>query len=202
MKILRCVKSNILTQGFGIDKTKPGLISLYNSLGLISHEGQDWAVVCQDNSLKVGGNCEKVYCDLDCKATITEIHKSEEYGLGIVALTEDKDGIFQHLWWHFDSISDILKVGSVLESGTYLGVAGNTGRSTGAHVHRALRPMARDTYGNLYKTQPENGYKGFVDPSPYFENIFVLDKLENLKAQVGILQKLLDLLKLMLKVGK
>ena len=193
MKIYRPVKTAILTQGFGASKTKPELISLYNSLGRKAHDGFDWAVVCKDNQVKHGGQCEAIYCDLDCKATITEIQESDEFGFGIVAVSEDKDGIFQHLWWHLDDIADNLKVGKVLESGDYLGIAGNTGRSTGAHLHRELRPMSRDTYGNLYKTQINNEYKGAVDIEPYFENKFVLDVIKDLQAQLGIIQQLIDL---------
>lgn len=199
MKIYRCVKTDLLTQGYGVDKTKPELIPLYNSLGFKGHEGFDFAVDCKDRSVQHGGQCEQVYCDLDIKAKVTEIQKSDEYGFGVVAVSEDLDGIFQHLWWHFDVISPDIKVGTIIESGDLLGTAGNTGRSTGAHLHRELRPMAKDTYGNLYKSQINNGYGGAVDIAPYFENVFILEKKERLIQTLTLLQKLVTLLKEFLK---
>ena len=201
MKIYRAVKTNLLTQTFGLKGTKVELIPLYNSLKppLLAHDGFDWAVLCKANKVKHGGQCEAVYCDLDIKSTVIEISENDEFGFGIVAISEDKDGIFQHLWWHLDDISDDLKVGTVLESGDYLGIAGNTGRSTGAHLHRQIRPMARDVYGNLYKTQLNNGYNGAIDIEPYFENKFVLDVISGLQAQLGIIQQLVNLFKSLLK---
>ncbi len=195
MRIYRCVKTNLLTQGYGVKNTQASLIPLYNSLGLAGHEGYDLAVVCKNNQVKHGGQCEQVYFDLDIKATITTIQKDENYGYGIVARSEDKDGIFDHIWWHFDVISPNLTVGTVLETGDVLGTAGNTGRSTGAHLHRELRPFGRDNKGNYYKLQPNNGYKNAIDLAPYFDDRFVLDVLSNLKEQVSILQRLINLFK-------
>lgn len=200
MKIYRAVKFNILTQGFGVKGTKPELIPLYNSLGFNAHEGFDWAVNCKDHTVKHGGQCEQVYYDLDIKGTIIGIQKSDEFGFGITARTEDKDGIFEHLWWHFDTINPDLKVGTILESGDLLGVAGNTGRTTGAHLHREMRIMGKDTYGNYYKKEPNNGYKSCIDMTPYFENQFILDVINNLVAQIGIWQKIINVFKLLLGI--
>lgn len=202
MKIYRAVRTNILTQGFGLEQTKKELIPLYNSLGYAAHEGFDWAVACQDRSVKHGGQCESVYCDLDVKAVITTILTSEDMGFGIVARTEDKDGIFEHLWWHFDVINPDLKVGSVIESGDLLGVAGNTGRTTGAHLHRELRALGRDHYGNYYKVLANNGYKGAIDMTPYFEDAFVLDVITSLKQKLSLLQKMLELVTKLLGLKK
>src|SRR5258708_2317229 len=111
MKIYRPVKSNLLSQGFGVGQTKAELIPMYNSLGLKAHEGFDWVVECVDRTVKHGGQCEQVYCDLDGRATIIIIQKSDEFGYGILARSEDQDGIFDHFWGHFDIINPDLKVG-------------------------------------------------------------------------------------------
>jgi len=186
IKIYRCVKSNLLSQGFGEANTKPSLLYIYESLGLLGHDGFDWAVKCQNNFVKTGGQCENVYCDLVDGATITYIQKDVKNGYGIVAIDKEGD---KHLWWHFDSISPALKVGDRIESGDLLGVGGNTGNSTGAHVHRAYY---------RYDEDPNNGYHGATDMTPYMKNIFILDELKNMQEQVGLLQQLVNLLKLLL----
>jgi len=202
MKIYRAIKNNILTQGFGRKNTRPSMISLYESIGMVGHNGWDWLVKCRDNAVKRGGQCENIYCDLSGQCRITAICQDEKLGLGITAISEDKDGIFQHRWWHLDGINPKLKVGDTLESGDYLGIAGNTGLSTGAHLHRDLKIMGKDTYGNYYKKEPNNGYFGGIDPEPYFTNIFILDIKDNLTKQISLLGQMVNALKKLLEILK
>jgi hypothetical protein len=183
MKIYRCVKSNIVTQKFGEKNTSPELLPLYKSFNLKGHDGWDYIVSCQDRSIKTGGQCEPVFCDIDGYATITYIQKDIKAGFGINAV--DQDGIHRHCWWHFDSINPELKVGDRIEGGTLLGISGNTGYSTGAHLHRGLYE-----YG-----QEGNGYNGAIDIEPYYQPIFVKDFIDTLKTQISLLQKLLEALK-------
>lgn len=195
-KIYRAIKTNILVQGFGLANTVPSVLSVYQSLGLKGHEGWDWGVQCKNTAVKTGGMCEPAFCDVDVAVKITEIDNTDvNYGFGVVGISEDKDGIIQHMWWHLDSIAPGLKVGDTLTTGQMIGITGNTGRSTGPHLHRQIRPMARDSYGNLYKTQINNGYQGAIDMTPYFEDQFVIDVMNKLEAEVGILQKLVNLFK-------
>lgn len=185
MKIYRAVRTNTQTQGFGAN-TNPTLLKWYQeTFGINGHDGFDWAAGCYNSSVKTGGQCENVYFDTDGKAKITYIQKDVKNGYGIIAVSEDKDGIMKHLWWHFDSINPALKVGDTVESADFLGVAGNTGNTTGAHLHRALYP---------YNEPQDNGYHGAVDMTPYFTNIFIVDLMDNLTKQVGLLQKLINFL--------
>lgn len=195
MRIFRCIATNQLNQGFGAENTSPSSMKIYTDLGHLGHEGWDWGVKCVDFNVMHGGQCEQIYCDLDGSAVITEIQKDDNLGFGIVARSEDADGIFQHLWWHFDLINPDLKVGGVIESGDLLGTAGRTGRASGDHVHRELRPMARDTYGNVYKTQINNGYGGAVSMTPYFTNIFIIDYMDGQKKTISLLTQLINLYK-------
>lgn len=177
MRIFRCVRKNLIVQGYGPSKTQKSLIPLYNSLDLPAHDGLDFAVDCKDYSVKVGGQCENVYCDIDGYATITYIQKDVKGGFGIIAQDQDKN--FKHLWWHFDSINPLLKVGSIIRAGDLLGVAGTTGKSTGPHVHRA-------TY--MYGME-DNGYNGALDPELWYTNIFILDYLQTMNNSISVIEK-------------
>lgn len=186
MKIRRATKGNQLNQGFGAANTIPSVLPIYIALGHLGHEGWDWGVHCEDYTVPHGGKCDPVYCDLNIPAKITSIQKSEDFGFGIVAVTEDADGIFEHLWWHFDTISPNLLPGDIITPGQELGISGNTGRASGDHLHRELRVVSKDSYGNYYKSFPNNGYGGAIDPTPYFVNEFVLDYVSKPKLRFDI----------------
>lgn len=176
MKIRRAVKTNHINQGFGTENTIPSVLAIYKSLGLKGHEGIDWQVSCQNGNIKHGGHCEAIYYDLDIPGTIKSISTDDDFGWGVVAITNDGE-VYEHLWWHMDSIAPNLAPGNVLKPGDLIGIAGNTGRSTGAHMHRQLSLMAKDSYGGYYRKDPLNGYGGCIDPMPFIENVFILDAL-------------------------
>jgi hypothetical protein len=73
---------------------------------------------------------------------------SENIGKGvIVQLADGKTAIYGHL-------SDIkVKAGQIVKEGDLLGLSGNTGRSTGPHLHFGMK---------------ENGQ--FIDPTKFIEN--------------------------------
>jgi murein DD-endopeptidase MepM/ murein hydrolase activator NlpD len=156
--IYRAVKTNHITQGFGIENTHPSLLQKYESFGLKGHSGVDF--LAKDG--------EPIYWDcFDCEGKVVRLSLEPNEGLGVVVMTEDKDGIFQHRFWHLKSID--CKVGQILDSGTLIGHADNTGYSTGTHLHRDLKPLNND----YSLTLPENGYRGAVNLEYYFKNIFI-----------------------------
>jgi hypothetical protein len=174
MKIYRPVATNLITQGFGLAGTQPSLLPLYNSLGLKAHNGIDFAVACKDNHVKHGGLCEPVYSNVegDGELTVTFVQKDDEKGWGIIAVDESWN---KFLWWHFDIIDPLIYVGKKLLPGTLLGTSGNTGISTGSHVH-----FQYDKYGQ----DATDGYQGATDPTPYYDNRFILD----IEKQIGIIK--------------
>ena len=184
MKIYSAMPRPVISQGFGEANTAPSMLAYYQSIGLKGHDGIDFRVTCENYIVKVGGKCEPLYCDIDGSATITYISTDIGAGYGIVAA--DEDGEHKHLWWHFDSINPDLKVGSVISGGTLLGIAGNTGNTTGAHLHRGLY---------AYSEPYTNGYHGAVDPTPFFVPIFINDYITTLTQEIGILQKIINLFK-------
>lgn len=181
--IYRPVKTNLITQSFGINGTKKELVPQYNSLGLKAHDGIDFAVNCKDNEIRHGGQCEQVYCNVDANLKIIYIQKDDEKGYGINAQTED--GLYKFTWWHFDTINPILYIGSTISTGDLLGTAGNTGISTGAHCHFGMYPLSESK---------DNGYKGAVDPLPYYKDYFVCDVMNKYRAVIELLKSLINLL--------
>jgi hypothetical protein len=187
MKIYRPTKTDLIVQGFGLAGTQPSLIPLYNSINLKSHNGWDFSVKCQDNHVIHGGKCEEVYCNIaGVNLTVSYIQKDDKGGYGINAIDEQGN---KYCWWHFDSISPIIFVGNKLSFGQVLGVAGNTGMSTGAHLHFGYYP---------YGENKDNGYGGAVSPEPFYDNRFCLD----IKTQIEILQKLIEFYKSLVSLWK
>lgn len=181
MKIYAAMPKPLISQLFGKKNTAPSVLSLYQSLGLEGHDGWDFRVTCENGSVKTGGKCEPIYCDIDGYATITYISRDVKNGFGIIA--QDQDPNYKHLWWHFDSINPNLKVGDRIEDGIMLGIAGNTGYSTGAHLHRALYS---------YAAGEDNGYHGAIDIDSFYVPIFVLDHIKNIKEQISIFEKAIN----------
>lgn len=192
MKIYRAVQQNWISQKFGQNK-----LSMYKELGLLGHNG--WDFVCEDKA--------PLYFDVDCKGTVIKQYLDSGGGNGIDIITEDKDGIFKHRYWHLHSFNIV--PGDIVESGDLIGLCDNTGRSTGTHLHRGLKPAYLDKNGNYKNTDQNNGYWGAIDQEPFMKNIFILDEIENLKktlsvlqTQTSLLQRLVELLKLLFKLKK
>lgn len=132
-------------------------------------------------------------------------------GHGVVIITdkeyESVDGVnsyWKTIYWHLcdplkqpqykSPIQD--KTGFVkVSNGDLIGYADNTGFSTGSHLHFGLKPVAQGENNWVwYNTEQNNGYKGAVDPMPYFDGS-TPKVIHNLTTQVSILQKIVDLLK-------
>lgn len=185
MKIGRSLKTNSISQYFGRENTHPSVLGQYEKWGLKGHNGWDW-------SAKDG---QPIYWDcLDCVGKVVRTSTEENEGLGVVVLTDDGDGVFQHRFWHLKDIS--CKVGQILDTGTLVGHADSTGHSTGTHLHRDLKELDKD----YKKKYPQNGYKGAIDLMPFYQDIFVKSLIDNLKQQVNILTKVVSIFKKLLNL--
>lgn len=179
MKIYRPTKTDLLRQLFGKENTFPSVMPLYQSLGLEGHNGFDFAVRCQDTQVIHGGQCEPIYMSvIGADLTVVSFQRDDKYGYGINA--QDEKGN-KYCWWHFDILDPAIKIGAKLTFGQELGIAGNTGMSTGAHLHFGYYPATANK---------NNGYGGAEDPMPFYDNRFCLD----IKSQIGIIQKMIEIL--------
>ncbi len=141
--------------------------------------------------------------------------RDEHGGEGIYITTKDTYDYkgsqvrFRIINWHLIGDTDrkfpspIPLTGSeyTVKAGDLIGYANNTGapfESSGDHLHVGLIPLTAN--GNAL--EPSNGFNGCIDARPYFNGNFAKDAdtvNANLAAQVGILQKIVNLLTTYLK---
>ena len=185
MRIFRALKPNNLTHKFG------EILPVWTNIGMKGHNGFDF-------SAPLG---EKIYWDCDIRGTVLNTEIDSKGGLGVNVISEDKDGIFKHRFWHLQKFNCI--AGQILESGDLIGYADTTGLAFGSHLHRDLKPMIKDQ-NEAYKIKNyNNGYFGATDIQPFFTNIFIKDYVANLEGQVSVLKQIIEKINelLKLKVG-
>lgn len=185
MRIFREVAINHITQPFGAN-----YVPWYKQHGLKGHNGVDWRC----------NNGDKVYWGCDIRGTVDRLESDKWGGLGLDIITEDKDGIFKHRYWHLQKF--LVKPGDVVESGQAIALADNTGHSTGSHLHRGLKRMSRDKNGNLHIKDRNNGYFGGIDPTPWFTNIFILHHMAAMKKKISVLRKMVRTIKRIISLIK
>jgi hypothetical protein len=217
MLIYRPVRSNLLTQGFGenlacsvIGSWPPKIIGKYGSvcpvgstdfyptIGLDGHNGYDWATVKE----------EGVYFNIiaDTKWRIVEEVDSaggivfSAYSESPVKVPEPEGALAKEHWdknegklyvrfIYVHAKANIFNNDSILGPGAHIQVANSSGASGGNHVHFGMKYVTKEGITLDYS----NGYRGYVDPSPFYRNQFILDALTEkafLEGQMGSLVEL------------
>lgn len=136
----------LITQKFGSN-----YLGFYKKMGLLGHNGTDWKA--------------KVGCDLfACHDGIVTYAGTDKDGGKSVTICNTVDGVgFKTIYYHLSNID--VKKGDKIKAGKKIGETGNTGKyTTGPHLHLGLK---RIYDGKTINT--DNGYKGAIDPSPYFK---------------------------------
>lgn len=134
-----------ITQLFGLNP------QMYAKYGLKGHNGIDFRVRFVDSPL---GHRYIVAVE----DGVVEIARADATGYGTHVRVRHADGamtIYGHL-----SKSYVSK-GQKVKQGDRLGLSGNTGDSTGAHLHFEYRPKGLEK-------NTKNGYAGAVDPLSLF----------------------------------
>ncbi len=133
-------KGNVLeTLGFGQHILDPLEHDLYAKFKLSGHDGLDF-------EMPIG---TPVYSTDDGTVVMAG---GQIYGTTIV---------IQHNWGrsYYGHLSEVkVKMGQVITKGQEIGLSGNTGITTGPHLHFSIKLNAND---------PNNGYYGKTDPSSY-----------------------------------
>jgi murein DD-endopeptidase MepM/ murein hydrolase activator NlpD len=184
MKLYRPLKSNLITQGFGPEGTKPEMLAQYQEIGLAAHNGIDyWAKDGEDICFNGTGHGLVKETSLDNKA-----------GLGVVVFFESDKKYYKTIYWHLKEVK--VKVGDLVESGDVLGTADSTGWSTGTHLHFGLKEC-NDSGDTINKN---NGYGGAIDPTPYITNTYIKDFIDQLISQLSWATQLINALKKLLGI--
>lgn len=135
MTILRPLPVGIgeVSQVFGAN------IADYAAAGFAGHEGLDYS--CRVGSPVLACTAGKVLW------AGWGVRANKPYGLYIII----DHGKFQSWYCHLSTM--LVTMGQIVEQGWRIGSSGNTGKTTGPHLHFAIRvPRAK------------NGSKGFIDP--------------------------------------
>jgi murein DD-endopeptidase MepM/ murein hydrolase activator NlpD len=124
---------------FGGTIQDPLLKDLYKNFGLLGHDGLDFAMPIGTPILST-----------DAGSVLWA--GPGDYGNTV---------IIEHVWGrsYYGHLSEInVTVGQFVSKGAQIALSGNTGISTGPHLHFGIKPATNDTH---------NGYYGKIDPLPY-----------------------------------
>lgn len=123
----------------------------YAKFGLKGHNGID---------IPVSTGTKLTSC---INGTVTEtLNDTTGYGI-YVKIENEYCGV---LYAHLKDFS--LKVGDKVKAGDFVGFSGNTGNSTGSHLHFGVFPIPRNR---------DNGYAGYIDP--FGDQIEWVNKLQD-----------------------
>jgi murein DD-endopeptidase MepM/ murein hydrolase activator NlpD len=179
MIIYRAMNFCWIGQKFGLENTASSLLSFYQSIGLKGHNGWDFGTK----------DAEPIYWDTDGRGMVIETSIDCYGGLGVVVNSEDNGKFYKHRFWHLKEFK--CHTGQILEGGDLIGLADNTGKSTGPHLHRDLKECDKN-YNTLNK---DNGYGGCLDIQLFWKNVFIKDYMAQLKGQVSILRQMLEIIR-------
>jgi murein DD-endopeptidase MepM/ murein hydrolase activator NlpD len=143
-----------------------GYESLYTSTGREGHDGVDFAVP----------EGEPVYAAMNGR--VVEVSDEPERGIGVGIISRRRFDLDTHpeeagsfrvktRYWHLSRVA--VELGNdAVRAGDLIGWTGNTGLSSGPHLHFEVKPQRRTILNSLVNAFPANGYKGAIDPEPYF----------------------------------
>lgn len=179
--------SYILVQEYGREKTLPDILPKYLSLGLLGHNGWDMVGLFGQKILAShDGTC--VFAGLDGangKLIVLKTDKQYDYN--------GQQSYFKTLYCHCDKM--LVQVGQKVTTGDVIGLVGNTGMSTGAHLHFGLKPVALNEADDVwYNIEQENGYNGAIDPAPYW-NGQTADNYPKYLKLISLYRQIISLLK-------
>lgn len=131
-----------VTQSFGSNA------SAYSKFGLAGHNGTDYGLPSGTTVLAAHPGTIRVASD------------PGGYGTYIEVVASQVKTVYAHL------STVLVSTGSQVVEGQVIAKSGNTGNSTGPHLHFGLKPIPWDN---------NNGYFGSVDPQPYLSKGDTMD---------------------------
>lgn len=146
------------TQKFG-----DNLNDFYKSVGMLGHSGIDYYV--PENT--------PIYCTHDGYVIFCGLDNNKGLGIEVVTTQEydykETTSLYKTQYWHGNKA--IVKVGDFVKAGQIIGYSGNTGMSTGPHLHFGIKPVKKVNYG-YENIEQNNGYYGAIDPQPFLNGTY------------------------------
>lgn len=153
---------DILTQGFGQNPNAYGGMGT----GLTGHPGVDWRTPEGTTLLAAHGGLV-----VEAFSGYKESDGKNGYGNRVRIRWKEGFSGYETIDAHLSSVS--VSAGQRIRQGEVIGLSGNTGFSTGPHVHFGIRGLfcGTDTtpVNDCTVTDMDNGYLGFVDPVPFLK---------------------------------
>lgn len=139
-----------ITQPFGAN-----YVDFYKPIGLLGHNGIDFSAPVGTPIFAVADGFVEGHVDPN----------NLGYGISVWLYVYIEDDL--RLEIVSGHCSEIVKTGNV-KKGDVIALSGNTGKSTGPHVHFGVRPQVLQNGKWTYDAG--NGYSGCVDPEPMFDH--------------------------------
>lgn len=186
-----------------------GYIKYYQAIGQKGHNGDDFS--CPIGTT-VYHNVETEYPDMDwlvlhgsnfelsgnvaivVSTKPIAIPVPKEQGQFNMATSEYiKLGGKLHVGFRYAHLNSIaIPHGSFIKQGEIVGVSGNTGKTTGAHLHRGM--AIHQSSGLGFSVDDDNGFNGCVDTTPFIVDTYKITSV----SKKFLLSRLLELLKIKL----
>lgn len=166
LKLQYPLKDIYVTQDFGSNAT-----DTYAKLGLAGHNGIDLRAP-DDTPVLAAHDGRVVMAGYDGAGGLTIVIRTEQEFDYL-----DGKTFFKTIYCHLKK--DTLKVtgGQTVKAGQIIAHADNTGLSTGSHLHFGLKPIYKGEQEWQYENlENDNGFRGAIDPAPYFETKIVTFK--------------------------
>lgn len=166
---------------------------MYSKIGLKGHNGIDFFAP-DGTPVRTAHDGMVTYAGEDGSGGLTIVIRTMEQYAYL-----DSNAFFKTIYCHFKTGTLKVAGGDMVKVGDIIGLADNTGMSTGSHLHFGLKPVAPGEQDWMwYNLQQDNGYLGAIDPEPYFNGYFA----EDTKVVVSALNSLISLLKKCLQLLK
>ena len=173
MKLYYPVKPRLVSQSFG-----QNALPLYAQLGMKGHNGIDFPVA-EGTPVYASHSGTVTYSGLDGANGKLCVIKSDE-----TFVYNNVISYFKTLYCHLSEF--VVLAGTDVEMGQLIAYSGNTGASTGPHLHFGVKPILQGEQDWVwYNLVQDNGYNGAIDAQPYLpgmydSKLFACDECSNL----------------------
>lgn len=151
---------------------------IYAQFGMKGHNGIDFGVI------------EGTFIRAAHDGTVTFAGEDGASGYTIVLRTHDQraykgsGAFFKTIYCHLRKDGLLVRAGQSVRVGDIIALSGNTGASTGPHLHFGLKPeQPGEAPWQFSNIEGDNGYRGAIDPLPYFQGMYA-EEYASIRAQL------------------